>query len=86
MTIAYQPHAFARTDRSWLGLWWWTTDRLLLGAVALLIGLGVMLSFGSSPAAAARIGLSDPFHFAVRQCFYGSVAAVIVVAVSALSP
>ncbi len=27
-----------------------------------------MLSSGSSPAAAARIGLSDPFHFAVRQC------------------
>ena len=27
-----QPHAFARTDRSRLGLWWWTTDHLLLGA------------------------------------------------------
>ncbi len=86
MAAFYQPHAFARTDRSWLGLWWWTTDRLLLGATALLIGLGVMLSFGSSPAAAARIGLSDPFHFAVRQCIYGAIAAVILVMVSALSP
>ena len=86
MTVAYQPHPFARTDRSWLGLWWWTTDRLLLGATAALIGLGVMLSFGSSPAAAARIGLSDPFHFAVRQCIYGAGAAGILVAVSALSP
>ncbi|OYX30020.1 MAG: cell division protein FtsW [Caulobacterales bacterium 32-69-10] len=86
MSVAYQPHAFARTDRSWLGLWWWTTDRWLLGATALLIGLGVMLSFGSSPAAAARIGLSDPFHFAIRQCAFGAVAAVILVAVSALSP
>lgn len=86
MSVAYQHHAFARTDRSWLGLWWWTTDRLLLGATVLLIGLGVMLSFSSSPAAAARIGLSDPFHFAVRQCFYGAVAAAILVAVSAASP
>jgi cell division protein FtsW len=86
MTVAYQPHAFARTDRSWLGLWWWTTDRWLLGATVLLIGLGVMLSFGSSPAAAGRIGLSDPFHFAVRQCVYGALAAVILVAVSAASP
>jgi cell division protein FtsW len=86
MTVVYQPHAFARTDRSWLGLWWWTTDRLLLGAVAALIGLGVMLSFGSSPAAAARIGLSDPFHFAVRQCLYGAVGAAILISVSALSP
>ena len=86
MTVVYQPHAFARTDRSWLGLWWWTTDRLLLGATAALIGLGVMLSFGSSPAAAARIGLPDPFHFAVRQCIYGLGAAAILIAVSALSP
>jgi cell division protein FtsW len=86
MTAAYQQHAFARTDRSWLGLWWWTTDRLLLGAVATLIGLGVMLSFGSSPAAALRIGLSDPFHFALRQCVYAAAAAAILVAVSAMSP
>ena len=86
MSAVYQPHAFARTDRSWLGLWWWTTDRLLLGGTALLIGLGVMLSFGSSPAAAARIGIPDPFHFAVRQCAFGACGAVILVAVSALSP
>ena len=86
MTAVYQPHAFARTDRSWLGLWWWTTDRVLLGATALLIGLGVMLSFASSPAAALRIGISDPFHFAVRQAFYGAASACILVGVSALSP
>jgi cell division protein FtsW len=86
MSVVYQPHPFARTDRSWLGLWWWTTDRLLLGGTAALIGLGVMLSFGSSPAAAARIGIADPFHFAVRQCIYGAGAAAILVAVSALSP
>ena len=85
-TVAYQPHAFARTDRSRLGIWWWTTDRLLLGAVAILMGLGVMLSFGSSPAAAVRIGLSDPFHFAIRQCVYGGLAAAILIGVSAASP
>lgn len=82
----YTPHAFARTDRSRLGLWWWTTDRLLLGAVALLIGLGVMLSFGSSPAAALRIGIHDPFHFAVRQLIYGAISAVLLLSVSTLSP
>ena len=38
-----QQHAFARTDRSRLGVWWWTTDHLLLGAVAILIVIGVML-------------------------------------------
>ena len=37
-----QQHAFARTDRTRLGQWWWTTDHLLLGATVDLIGLGVM--------------------------------------------
>jgi cell division protein FtsW len=86
MSTTFQPHAFARTDRSRLGVWWWTVDRWLLGAAAILIVVGVMLSFGSSPAAAGRIGLSDPFHFALRQAFYGGVSAVILVVVSALSP
>jgi cell division protein FtsW len=81
-----QTHAFARTDRTRLGQWWWTTDHLLLGAVAILIGLGVMLSFASSPAAAARIGYHDPFHFAVRQCVYAAIGTAILLAVSTLGP
>jgi cell division protein FtsW len=67
-------------------MWWWTVDRMLLGAVLALIGLGMVLSFGSSPAAAARIGIHDPFHFAIRQCAFGGGAAVLLVAVSMLSP
>ncbi len=81
-----QQHAFARTDRTRFGQWWWTTDHLLLGAAAILIGLGVMLSFASSPAAAARIGYHDPFHFAVRQCVFAAIGAVILLFVSTLSP
>src|SRR5665213_3390985 len=37
-------------------------------------------------AAAARIGIGDPFHFAVRQCVFAAVGAVILLSVSALSP
>ncbi len=81
-----QHHPFARTNRSRLGVWWWTTDHILLGIVTVLIGLGVMLSFASSPAAAARIGLHDPFHFAVRQCLFGALGAAILISVSTLSP
>ena len=81
-----QQHAFARTDRSRLGQWWWTTDHFLLGATAILIGLGVMLSFAASPAAAARIGYHDPFHFAVRQCAYAAGGAAILLSVSTMSP
>ncbi|WP_374576015.1 putative lipid II flippase FtsW [Phenylobacterium sp.] len=80
-----QAHAFSRNDRSTFGVWWWTTDRWLLGAVAVLISLGVLMSFAASPAAAARMNVGDPFHFAVRQCVFAVGAAVIVVAVSMLS-
>jgi cell division protein FtsW len=81
-----QPHAFPRTDQSRAGLWWWTTDHILLGVVAILMLLGVMLSFASSPAAAARMNLGDPFHFAVRQCVFAVVGAVFLLSASMLSP
>ena len=86
MSIARQPHAFARTDRSRLGLWWWTTDHILLGVAAVLMTLGVLLSFASSPAAAARMNVGDPFHFAVRQSVFAVIGAAILLSVSALSP
>jgi cell division protein FtsW len=79
-----QAHAFARSDRSPLGMWWWTVDRWMLGVAALLIGVGVALSFASSPAAAMRMNIGDPFHFAVRQCVFGAGAAVILLTVSML--
>ena len=80
-----QPHAFGRADRSAMGVWWWTVDRWLLGATAVLILTGVILSFTTSPAAAARMHLPDPFHFAIRQCFFGAGAAAVVLFVSMLS-
>lgn len=79
-------HAFPRTDRSPLGVWWWTTDHWLLGATAALIGLGVLLQFGTSPAAAQRLDIAWPFHFAVRQCVFAAGATVVLLSVSMLSP
>ena len=81
-----QPHAFNRTDQSKLGIWWWTVDRWLVGATLLLIATGVVLSFTSSPAEAARLHLPDAFHFAIRQSLFGMGAAAVVVAVSMLTP
>ena len=78
-------HPFARSDRTALGRWWWTTDHWLLGAVAILVTLGVLLSFGTSPAAASRLHYDDSFHFAIRQTVFGVGALVILVAVSMLS-
>ena len=82
------PHAnaFSRTDRSRMGVWWWTTDHVMMGALGALIALGVMLSFAASPAAAARLGLDNPFHFAIRQLVFGGMGAGLLMAVSMLTP
>ena len=76
--------AFARSDRSPIGVWWWTMDRWLLGAVAVLLVLGVLMSFAASPAAAARMNLGDPFHFALRQCVFAGAGAAILLGASLL--
>jgi cell division protein FtsW len=81
-----RTHTFSRADRSRLGVWWWTTDHVLLGCTVALIALGVLLSFGTSPAAASRMHIPFPFHFAVRQCVFGAGAAVLMLSASMLSP
>ena len=84
MTPVSQAHAFPRSDRSPLGVWWWTVDRWMLGVVALLIFIGVVISFSASPAAAMRMNIGDPFHFAVRQCVFAVGATIILLTVSML--
>jgi cell division protein FtsW len=84
MTTVSQAHAFPRSDRSPIGVWWWTVDRWILGVVALLIAIGVVISFAASPAAAMRMNIGDPFHFAVRQCGFAAGAALMLVMTSML--
>src|SRR5579863_5770817 len=82
----HRAHAFSRTDRSAFGLWWWTVDHWLRGATLALIGLGVLLCFGSSPAAASRLHIDYPFYFAVRQSLFAAAGIAVVLGVSILSP
>jgi len=46
--------------------------------------MGVLTAFATSPAAAARMNISDPFHFAVRQCIFAAGGTVILIATSLL--
>jgi cell division protein FtsW len=69
-----------------MGVWWWTTDHILLGLTAALMMLGVLLQFGTSPAAAQRLGIAWPFHFAVRQCVFAAGGAVILISSAMLNP
>ncbi|MGZ8363983.1 MAG: putative lipid II flippase FtsW [Caulobacteraceae bacterium] len=79
-------HAFPRTDRTPVSQWWWTVDHVILGATSLLILIGVFLSFSSSPAAAARHGLGDPYYYAIRQCVFASAGFALMIGASMLSP
>ena len=91
MTTAEFPsnnnqHLISRANRGALANWWWTVDHALLAATGILIAIGVLLSFTSSPAAAIRLRLDDPLHFAIRQAIFGLGACGLVLAISILSP
>jgi cell division protein FtsW len=75
----------SRAQRSTLGDWWWTIDRWLLAALAVLIVLGLVLTMAGGPPVAERLGLST-FHFVHRQALYLVPAMMILVATSFLSP
>jgi cell division protein FtsW len=77
--------ALARTDTSVLGRWWWTVDRLSLGALALLIGFGAILILAASPPVATRIRL-DEFHFVRRHVMMLAPSLVILLGVSMMTP
>src|SRR5205823_11947917 len=75
----------SREQRNPLSEWWWTVDRLQLGAIfALMLG-GIILSLAASPPVATRIGL-DPFHFFNRHVLFLLPAFIVLIGVSFLSP
>jgi cell division protein FtsW len=66
--------AFSRGDRSKLGQWFWTIDKLLLTFVVLLIGCGIIAVAAASPAAAHRLSGAnfkyDDLYFFKRQIMW----------------
>ena len=75
---------FARDDRSVLGRWWWTVDRWTLAALALLVAVGILLTFAASPAVAERIGY-EPLHFLRQQLMFLPLALAMMLGGSLLS-
>lgn len=76
---------FSRRDTSILGRWWWTIDRWNLGAVLLLMVIGVLLSFAASPAVADRLNLGS-FYFVKRHMLMIPFAMLAMFFISLLSP
>jgi cell division protein FtsW len=75
----------SRAQRTLFGEWWWTVDRLLLGALVALVLIGIVLLLAASPPVAIRLG-ADPFHFVNRQAMYLVPALIVLCATSLLSP
>ena len=75
----------SRVERTRFANWWWTVDRLMLAAIAVLIMTGIVLSLAASPAVATRIGL-DAFYFVNRHAMYLAPTLMVMIAVSFLSP
>ena len=75
----------SREQRNPLSEWWWTVDRLQLGAIIALMLAGIILSLAASPPVATRIGL-DPFHFFNRHVLFLLPSFVVMIGVSFLSP
>lgn len=75
----------SRAQRTLFGEWWWTVDRLLLGALVALVLIGIVLLLAASPPVAIRLGV-DPFHFVNRQAMYLIPALGVLGITSLLSP
>ena len=77
--------AFARTDHSIVGRWWWTVDRWTLVALAMLIGVGALLVTAASPSVADRIHVPT-FYFVIHQGIMLVPTLILMFGVSLLSP
>ena len=74
----------SRAERTYLGDWLWTVDKLLLAALATLMVSGLVLLMGGGPPVAVRLGLPT-FHFINRQVLNLIPALLVMGAVSFLS-
>ena len=74
----------SRVERTRFAEWWWTVNRMLLAAVAVLMMTGIVLSLAASPAVATRIGL-DAFYFVNRHAMYLAPTFLVMIAVSFLN-
>jgi cell division protein FtsW len=75
----------SRAEPSLSGRWWWSIDRVILGALVALMVSGVVLLMAGGPPVAERLGLST-FHFVNRQAVYLLVAMSVFLGVSLMTP
>lgn len=77
--------ALPRTDRTLVGSWWWTVDRVLLASIAALLLVGTILVFAASPPVSERI-YGDGTRFIVKHIVFLGPALTLLFGVSLLAP
>lgn len=77
--------SLSRADRSRVTEWRFTIDPGLLGAIFLLMGVGLILSMAASPAVALKKGLTAD-HFVIRHVAFSVVSVGILIGLSFLTP
>lgn len=82
--LAPAPFSPGAGDPSILGRWWRSVDKLSLLAVALLILVGLLVSFAASVPLAEKRGL-PPFHFVTRHIVFAAVTFALIVALSTMN-
>lgn len=71
--------------RSLIRDWFWSVDQASVLAVGLLMLIGILLSFATSPGAAERRDLIDPFYYLTRHLLFAALAIISVFIVSMFS-
>ncbi len=73
-------------DRSFLGAWWWTVDRTMLGSVLALMIFGLALIATASPSVAQTIGIADSYYFLKKHIIFMVPSLGCVIFFSMMSP
>ena len=86
---AVAPTRFGRSDRTALGHWFWTIDRVLLLMVFVLICFGLIAVAAASPAAAYRYSGGNvqvgALHYFKRQLFWVAAGLPVMLGVSMMT-
>ena len=82
--LAYSGAAAGHSGNSVVGNWLHTVDRWSLGAVLVLLALGLVLALAASPPLAAKNDLWT-YHYVVRQALYVVFALVLIITISMCS-
>ncbi|MEM1287796.1 MAG: putative peptidoglycan glycosyltransferase FtsW [Pseudomonadota bacterium] len=71
-----------RADRTAVGDWWWTIDKVSLLLIFILLALGVIMSFAASPPVARDLGIANEFHFVRKHVVFLVLATATLILLS----